>query len=77
MKNLFSENNFFGNTCSLISHVDISEIKRRKGAVTVLFFFLELSSIANQKKNTRDVSAGNIKKKQNKEFTIVDCRRCV
>ena len=26
MRKLFSENNFFRNTCSLIPHVDISEI---------------------------------------------------
>ena len=27
MRELFGENKFFGNTCSLISHVDFSEIK--------------------------------------------------
>ena len=60
MRKLFSENNFFGHTGSLISHVDIIEIKRWKGAVRALLFSLKLSLGANQKKKERDMGAGNI-----------------
>ena len=58
MRKCFSENNFFGNTCSLISHIDIIEVKRWKGAVRALLFSLKLSS--SQKKKERDMDAGNI-----------------
>ena len=44
----------------------------------MLSFSLKLSSGVNQKKKERGVGAGNIfKKERNKEFTIIDCRRCV
>ena len=73
MRKLISENNFFGNTCSLISHTHFSAINisaappysknefiRRKGAVRILFFSLKPSSGANQKKKKKDMGAGNI-----------------
>ena len=44
----------------------------------MLLFSLKLSVGANQKKKERGVGATNIfKKEQIKEFTIIDCRRCV
>ena len=61
MRKLLSENSFFGNTCSLISHVHISEINisadekwmdqngfiGQRGAARVLLFSFKLSSGAN------------------------------
>ena len=44
----------------------------------LLLFSLKLLSGANQKKTEKDVGAGNIKKKKKKiekEFTIIYCRR--
>ena len=74
MRKLFSENVFFGNTYSLISQVDISEINIQQlkkcnsrnyeiDTVIVLLFILKLSSGANQKKKEKVVGAGNIFKK--------------
>ena len=80
MRKIFSENNFiFRSTCSLVSHIHISEINisvaskvqlKKWGAVRELLFSLELLSKANEKENEEGVAARNIFEKEKKrEFS--------
>ena len=81
MRKLFSGNNFFGNNCSLISHIDISEISSLKSASREIIKYSQNELIRWRGAvrvlllSVKLSSGANQKKK--KKIAIIYCRKCV